>query len=79
MTKSAPLESVRLMTAAMRARDDLRSVFVPVIDQALKDAPAHTDSLNRLRDLAHYHADSLRFALKDRKARDRTGRACESQ
>jgi len=71
MTKSAPLESVRLMMAAVRARDDLRGVFVPVIDQALKDAPAHVDSLNRLRNLAHYHADSLRFALKNRGARAR--------
>jgi len=71
MTKSAPLESVRLMTAAMRARDDLRSVFVPVIDQVLEDAPASAESLNRLRDLAHYHANSLRFALKNRGARAR--------
>jgi hypothetical protein len=68
MTKSAPLESARLMMAAMHARDDLRGVFIPVIDQALKDAaPEHIGSLNRLRDLAHFHADSLRFALKDRK------------
>ena len=67
MRKSAPLESVRLMTAAMRARDDLRGVFVPVIDQVLRETPGHAASLNRLRDLAHYHADSLRFALKDRK------------
>jgi len=70
MTKSAPLD-VQLMTAAVRACDDLRGVFVPVVDQVLKDAPEHVEPLTRLRDLAAYHADSLRFALKDRGARAR--------
>jgi hypothetical protein len=68
MTKNGPLESVRLMTAAVNARDALRSKFIPLLDAALHQAekPEQTEALNRLRDLAHYHADSLRFALKSR-------------
>jgi len=68
MKKNAPLESVRLMTAAMRARDDLRSVFIPTLDTLRQaEKPEQSKALSILRDLAHYHADSLRFALKNRK------------
>jgi len=67
MKKSAP-ESYRLMTAAVNTRDALRSKFIPLLDTALRQAekPEQSKALNRLRDLAHYHADSLRLALKNR-------------
>jgi len=56
------------MTAAVNTRDALRSKFIPLLDAALlqSEKPEQSKALSRLRDLAHYHADNLRFALKDR-------------
>lgn len=55
---------VRLATAAVTARDDLREA-IPELDAAIKRPTGdHADLLKRLRVLAERHADRLRLALK---------------
>ena len=55
---------VRLATAAVNARDDLRDL-IPDLDSALlRPSDNHAELLRRLRVLAERHADKLRLGLK---------------
>lgn len=55
---------VRLATAAVSARDDLRET-IPDLDKALLHPTGnHAELLKRLRVLAERHADKLRMGLK---------------
>jgi hypothetical protein len=66
-------ENLRLLSAAIAAREDLRSVILPGLEALEKVAtrPETIKSIQQLRAIAWKHADALRFAMKARKPRRR--------
>lgn len=64
-------DNLRLLSAAIAARDGLRLVVLPGLDQLARRAtqPETAALVEKLRYAAHMHADGLRLAIKDRKAR----------
>jgi len=70
-------ENLRLLSAAIAARDGLRSVVLPGLDQLAQRA-THLETvtlIETLRGAALSHVDGLRAALKDREARPRNSAA----
>ena len=68
--------NLRLQAAAIAARDDLRSVILPGLDQLARRAthPETRQLIQTLHDVAWKHADRLRIAMKDRAPANRARR-----
>ena len=73
--------NLRLLAAAIAARDDLRSIILPSLDRLGQRAthPETKELIQKLHGLAWKHADQLRFAIKDRAINTQTRQAREAQ
>lgn len=61
--------NIRLVSAAIAARDDLRGVILPACEQLSRlvgDNPEAEQIIRKIHGSAWKHADGLRFAMKDR-------------